>query len=470
MLAILTLVPLGASIIFHEYELSLRYLAIVLILSFSAAPLVRLAAPGQVQTNEALAVVGLTFILASLAMSFPLMGEGLPFVDALFEAVSAITTTGLSTLITLEDKSQTFLFARAWMQWYGGLGIVVLSVALLMGQHMAARRLAEPVGGGAEGLVTTARIHARRMLAVYGVLTVWGLGVLWAIQGDLSLAISYGFSAVSTGGFSPANGSLLGLDTEFARWAVILLALAGALPLPLYYLIYRSNWRQLLSSRKLRLFDVELRALLLIGLIGGGALAWRLHSSLALPWAEGVSQSLLLGFSALTTAGFSSLEVAELDPASKLLLMGMMSIGGGVGSTAGGIKVLRLLVFLRLVQLLVQRTTLPPQAVYKPRLGGKVLREEEIRQILLFILLFGLVILLSWVAFALSGEPSLDALFEVVSATGTVGLSTGITGPDLPSLLKLLLCVNMLLGRLEIIALLVLCYPRTWIGRRAVVG
>ncbi len=92
---------------------------------------------------------------------------------------------------------------------------------------------------------------------------------------------------------------------------------------------------------------------------------------------ESASQGLLLGFSAQTTAGFSSLEVAELDSSSKLLLIGMMGIGGGVGSTAGGIKILRLLIFLRLVQLLIQRSALPPQAVHKPKLAGRILQAEE---------------------------------------------------------------------------------------------
>ncbi|KFI22686.1 cation transporter [Nitrosococcus oceani] len=465
MLAILTLAPLGASIIFNEYALSIRYLAIVLVLSFLAIPLARLSVPVQVQVNEALVVVVLTFILAPLVMSFALMGEGLSFLDAFFEAVSAITTTGLSTLASVEDKSQTFLFARAWMQWYGGLGIVVLSVALLMGQHIAARRLTEPMGG-ADGWVTTARAHARRMLVVYGVLTGWGLWVLWMVEGDFSWALNYALSAVSTGGFSPSDKSLLGLNTSFARWAIILLALAGAIPLPLYYLIYHFGWRQALGKRGLRIFDMELRALVLIGLAGSGVLAWLLCSSLGLPWMESVFQGLLLGFSAQTTAGFSSLEVAELDSGSKLLLIGMMGIGGGVGSTAGGIKILRLLIFLRLVQFLIQGTALPPQAVHKPKLAGRILQEEEIRQVLLLILLFGMVVWCSWFLLVLFGALPLDAFFEVVSATGTVGLSTGITAPDLHPLLKLLLCLDMLFGRLEIIALLVLCYPHTWIGRR----
>jgi trk system potassium uptake protein len=466
MLAALTLAPLGASILFNEYGLSVRYLVILLALTLSAIPLLRLSEPTQVQANEALTVTALAFIFAPLIMSYALMGEGLSFLDALFEAVSAVTTTGLSTIATVEDKSRTFLFARAWMQWYGGLGIIVLSVALLMGQGIAARRLTEAVER-VEDLTTTARIYARRMLVVYGVLTGWGLLVLWAMQGDFASTFSYVLSAVSTGGFSPSDASLLGLETEFARYALILLALGGAIPLPLYYFIYHSGWRRALSNVALRDFDMELRAFLLLALIGSGVLIGLLHSTtVGMSWGESVSQGLLLGFSAQTTAGFSNLQVAELDPASKLLLMGMMGVGGSVGSTAGGIKVLRLLIFLRLVQFLVRRTALPSHAVSKPRLAGRVLGEGETQQVIVLILLFGQVILGSWWIFVLFGQPPLDALFEVISATGTVGLSSGITGPDLHPLLKFLLCIDMLLGRLEILALFVLCYPRTWIGRR----
>ena len=137
MLAILTLAPLTASIVFGEYALTWRYALVIVILSLAAMPSWRIAAPTDLQTNEALTIVVLAFLLAPLLMTYPIMGAGLPFIDAWFEAVSAITTTGLSTVSTFEGLPRTFLFTRAWIQWYGGLGIVVLSIALLMGHRIA---------------------------------------------------------------------------------------------------------------------------------------------------------------------------------------------------------------------------------------------------------------------------------------------------------------------------------------------
>jgi trk system potassium uptake protein TrkH len=115
---------------------------------------------------------------------------------------------------------------------------------------------------------------------------------------------------------------------------------------------------------------------------------------------------------------------------------------------------------------MIQRTCLPLNAVIKPQIGGHSLEGHEIEHALVLILLFLVIILLSWFLFVAYGYAPLDALFEVVSATATVGLTTSITGPDLPLFLKAVLCMDMLLGRLEAVALLLLLYPRTWIGRR----
>ena len=144
-----------------------------------------------------------------------------------------------------------------------------------------------------------------------------------------------------------------------------------------------------------------------------------------------------------------------------------MLIGGGAGSTAGGIKIIRLLIFLRLLQIIILRINLPRHAVIQARIHGERISENQIREALFFILLFGVVIFLSWLPFVAMGYDPLDTLFEVVSATGTAGLSVGITSSDLPDVLKSILCIDMLLGRLEIVALLVLFYPGTWIGRRS---
>jgi trk system potassium uptake protein TrkH len=144
-----------------------------------------------------------------------------------------------------------------------------------------------------------------------------------------------------------------------------------------------------------------------------------------------------------------------------------MLIGGGSGSTAGGIKLLRLLIIVKLLQHFLRRAAMPPHAVTQPQLSGQVLERTEIEQATLIGALFVITIGLSWLAFVAFGYAPLDALFEVTSAIGTVGLSTGITGAELEWPLRVVLCVDMLLGRLEAVTLLVILYPATWMGKRA---
>lgn len=143
-----------------------------------------------------------------------------------------------------------------------------------------------------------------------------------------------------------------------------------------------------------------------------------------------------------------------------------MLTGGGMGSTAGGFKLLRLLMAVSVLRLILLRTCLPKHAIINPRLAGRRLQDEEIRAALLLIMLFVVVASLSWLPFVAMGYDPLDSLFEVASALGTAGLSVGVTSASLPTLLKGILCIDMLMGRLEIIAWLVMLYPGTWFGRR----
>lgn len=456
MLALLALAPLAVSLLFGEYAFAWRYALVVGLLLLAAVPGLRLPAPERLQTNEAIVIIGLAFLLTPLIMAFPLTVTGLRFEDALFEAVSAVTTTGLSVSGGVEGRSPVFLFARAWMQWYGGFGIAVLSVALLMGHHAAARRLAEPTDS--ENIATTARTQARQVLRAYLVLTLGGTLILWAILGDGFGALLHMLSTLSTGGFSPNDASLAALPTA-AAWVLTAFSFLGAIPLLLYFYAAAGRPGELLR-------DPEARALVVAVLLVSGPLALSLHHHAGMAWSAAVQHGTMLGVSAQSTTGFSSLPIGELDPTSKLLLIAAMLFGGGSGSTAGGMKLLRLLIVLRLLQHFLQRSAMPPHAVSEPRLAGRPLESPEIERATLVIVLFATVVGLSWLVFVAYGYDPLDALLEVVSAVGTVGLSTGIAAPHLETPLKLLLCLNMWLGRLEILALLVILYPGTWFGKR----
>lgn len=453
-LALLTLVPLAVALGAGDTAIALRCGEVIAALVVACLPLARLRVTAHVQVNEALVISALAFVLASLVMSWPFMAVGLSFVDAWFEAVSGVTTTGLSTLATVADTPQSFLFARAWMQWYGGLGIAVLWVALLFNHHFAMRRLVE--SAGVENLVTTAQLHARRVLIIYASLTVAGIAALLLLRESPLSAVTHVMSAISTGGFSVNDDSLAGMGA--ARYAVSLVSLCGAVSLPLYYLLYQKRWASFIR-------DAELWALLAMTALVC-LLLWAFLLRGGMPSDAALGHALVMGVSAQTTTGFSSLSVLGLDAAAKWVLIVAMFTGGCVGSTAGGIKMLRLLVFGLLFRLSLRRTALPPHAVVEPWLGGRVLEDDDIQRTLLIIGLYGAGVVLSWLPFLLAGYAPLDALLEVVSATGTVGLSSGITRTALEMPLKLVLMADMLFGRVELIALLVVLWPRTWFGKR----
>lgn len=456
-LAALTMVPLAMSLIFGERDITLRYAVVVCGLLGLGLGTARLRAPSSVQANEGMVLVALMFLFTPLAMSYPLMSSGLGFLDALFEAISGVTTTGLSMKTTVVDAPATFLFARAWMQWYGGLGIVVLSLALVMQPGLVAKGLAA-TETETDDLVGGTRANAQRVLKVYGAMTA--LGIIGSLSLGIGLfdAVVYTFAAVSTGSFAPHDGSLAALGWPAQVW-ITLLCLAGAIPLTFYH-------RMLQKKRRVAVDFLQLQALVIASVVASLAVGASMRLSASMDWPQVLHHAPLLAFSAQTTAGFSSMPCAQLDAGSKLVLIFSMLVGAGMGSTAGGFKLLRLLIAASVFRLILLRTCLPKHAVIEPRLAGRRLQDEEIRAALLVTLLFVVVVALSWLPFVAMGYNPLDSLFEVVSATGTAGLSVGLTSTTLPALLKGVLCVDMLMGRLEIIAWLVMLYPGTWFGRR----
>jgi trk system potassium uptake protein TrkH len=456
-LAALSLVPLVISLVFGDTRISLRYGIVIGGLAAFGAGLARLRGASSVQANEGMVLVALMFLFTPLVMSYPMMGSGLGFLDAFFEAVSGVTTTGLSTKATLVGAPATFLFARAWMQWYGGLGIVVLSLALVMQPGLLAKGLAV-TEAETDDLVGGTRAHARRGLKVYAVLTA--LGIIGSLLAGVRFfdALLYTFAAVSTGGFAPYDGSLETFGWPAQVW-ITLLCLAGAMPLTFYH-------RMLKEKRRLQVDFLQVQAVLIASLVVSLAVGAAMRLSAGMAWPQVLHHAPLLAFSAQTTAGFSSMPCVQLDAGSKLILIFSMLVGGGAGSTAGGFKLLRLLIAASVFRLILLRTCLPKHAVIEPRLAGLRLQHDELQAALLLILLFVAVVALSWLPFVALGYSPLDSLFEVVSATGTVGLSVGVTSATLPALLKGILCLDMLMGRIEIIGWLVLLYPGTWLGRR----
>jgi trk system potassium uptake protein TrkH len=345
------------------------------------------------------------------------------------------------------------------MQWYGGLAIVVLAVVLVLAPGLAARRLGE-TESGAPDVIGGARTRARYALVVYVLLTAIAFFLLVLAGTTPFDALAYALSAVSTGGFSTHNNGLAGLGNLPVEWIPIGMASCGAVSLTLYAHIRQGRWQDAVRNKNLHAFawttlvSATLVSVFMIALDG-------------LSLEDALWHGPLVAISAQTTSGFSSVDISTLSAPSKLTLIGSMFIGGDEGSTAGGIKIPRLLILMALVRMVLMRTRLPPHAVSEPVAAGRRIEESELHAALAVIILHAVVILLSWMAFVACGHDVLDALFDVTSAVGTVGLSAGIVNENLAAGLKWLLTADMLMGRLEVVAVIVLFSPATWFGRRS---
>lgn len=458
-LAGMTAVGLLVTAALGEWGYAWRFGVLTALLGAVGALSARLPTVRRLQTNEALVITALGFGIGAVALAWPLTASGLDWLDALFEGVSAITTTGLSTQAAVEGFGPAFHFTRAWGQWFGGLGIVVLALAVLIDAGPVARRLSLS-DEGPENTAASTRAWAARFTLIYGLLTLAGVVLLLATGVGPWDALLHTLAAISTGGFSSYDDSLAGLGGWVPQAAVMAICVTGAISFAVYHRTWRRGWRVLVG-------DVEVRTLLILAglaaLLVGVLMALAGHAAgTAIP-----GHALLLAFSAQTTAGFSPLPVAPLDAASKIVLSLSMLIGGDIGSSAGGIKIVRFLILLKLLHFTIVRTCLPAHASVRLRLGGRRLDERAVGFAGATALWYVVIALGIWLAFAAAGFDATDAFFEVASAMGTVGLSTGVSAAVESGWLKGLLALAMLLGRLEIFAVLVLFYPRTWIGRRA---
>ncbi|MBZ0251995.1 MAG: hypothetical protein K8I02_01530, partial [Candidatus Methylomirabilis sp.] len=370
-----------------------------------------------------------------------------PLVDGVFESMSAITTTGLSVM-DASTLPRSLHFFRAFGQWLGGVGIVVLTLQSIVGAGRAAARL-YAAESGAENTLGSVAATARAATKTYVALTaLCGLG--FALAGvPVFDALLHAFATVSTGGFSTRPESL-GAYGDGARMVAILFMLAGATSLPLIGLALRRDPKPLWRDGQARL---------LLGLLTAGTLAlvavrgWRIDATL---------ESLFDATSALTTTGFSGAAAFPSADEESLIGVVLMAFGGAAGSTAGGVKLYRLLLWARVALWVITRRLLPEEAKVPLMLGGTAVSDREVRELTAFLGGYLSLALFTALALSLSGHAIGASLFESVSALSTVGLSAGVVSPTLAWWAKLLLAFDMWVGRVEILPVIILLYPGTW--------
>lgn len=419
----------------------------------------------SITPRDALAGTVLVWILIPVLDAIPFMWAlRIPFIDAVFESVSGWTTTGL-TILTGQYSSwhhvyvpdvnhtpDTLLIWRTLMQWEGGLGIVILTIAILAppGVSAAILYLAE---GKFERLEASFKRSAVLMGIIYVLLTAAGVVYFLVAGMNLYDAINHSMTGVATAGFSTHDASLgyyLEKGKPMVLVAGMIVMMSGAISFSDHYNLLRGNIKAVLGS-------VELRAQAAIILLASlfSLYLWRIN-----PGFRHVFTPLQVVFhvvSAFATAGFQAGDLHVVPESYKVILAVLSIIGGSAFSTAGGIKVLRLVISLKAIDIEASLSLNPPGYVPRRKLGKYILDEDIIRKSLAtmaaFILAYTLLVII------LEGlDPQYDlgdVIFEVASAMGNVGLSAGISAAAAPTSAKIILIIAMLLGRLEVITYII---------------
>ncbi|GGR19623.1 Trk system potassium transporter TrkH [Streptomyces griseomycini] len=396
-------------------------------------------------------------------------------VDAYFEAVSGFTATGATVLTDVDALGPDMLFWRQATHWLGGLGIIVLALAVLPRLRIGGRELLRSELPGPvemESLGATVRGTARRLWKVYLVVTAVGFLVLAALgwagldrRMGLFEAFSYATSAVALGGFAPEADSARGL-APVTQWVLCgLMVVAGVNLLRLYRL---AALRQIRAVSR----DEELRLYLGLLVVGTSVMAVELFAAGAVTGLGSVRHAAFQTVSVMTTTGFATLDWSDWGTLATLTLLALMFVGACAGSASGSIKVVRHLVLVRFVRHELEQAV-HPDAVLTVRVSGRVVDNPVLRSVLLFALLYLLALALGTFGLALDAEAGaagtgvFTALGAAAACLGNVGPAFGELGPfgsyaPLGGASKAILTVLMLLGRVEIVPLAVLFRRGYW--------
>lgn len=425
----------------------------------------------KLMRREAAVIVGLGWVLSGVMGGLPYLfcPPHLNWAAALFESTSGFTTTGATVMADIEIWPRGLLLWRCVTQWLGGIGILVLFVAVLSYLGVGAKSLFQNESSYRSGEVGMARIHDTSLwlLRLYLALTLLSALGLRLMGLSWFNAICHSMTTVSTGGFSPHNRSI----GHYAPWGnagliegwITLVMLLCSINFLLYLVLLRRNWNRLRREE-------DARALMLIVSIAVVVIAAGRAWQGELPLLESLRQSLFTVVSIISTTGYGTVDY-ELWPAwSKKVLLLLMFIGGCAGSTAGGFKVGRLLVFLKYARHEVIRA-FRPNLVFPLRLNGQSISESARSRTLFFLTLFLMICIFSMsVVGFLEAGTAIDmetCAGAVLSALCNIGPGFGEVGPTdnfghLRESTQVFLSWLMILGRLELFALLVLFFPSAW--------
>jgi trk system potassium uptake protein TrkH len=395
------------------------------------------------------------------ALPFYFSAEFTNFIDAFFESVSGFTTTGSSVMANIEASAPSLLFWRSFIQWLGGMGIIVLSIAILPFLGVGGIQLykAEVPSPVPDKLTPRLSDSAKILWIVYAVLTL--LLIIFLLGGGMSLfeAACHAFTTMPTGGFSTRNASIAHYNSAFFDYTLIFFMILAGINFTLHF--------QLLRGRPLIFWeDAECRFFLLFTLAMILLVTWDIHGSVYQTFAEAFRFASFQVVTILTTTGFATADYEKFPGLSQMILFLCMFIGASAGSTGGGMKCSRIIVCGKYVYRELFKI-IHPRSVSHVKINNMVISNDVLRSIMAFLALYMGIFILSSLLLGIMGLDMMTAFGATAACIGNIGPGFGTVGPTenfahLPEAAKWLLSFCMLLGRLELYTMIILVVPEFW--------
>ncbi len=421
----------------------------------------------DIKRNEGMLIVSLAWVVTGAMGAIPYLFYGLSPVDAYFESISGITTTGATILTDFSLYPKDFFFWRSLSQWLGGMGIIVLFVAILPQFAVAGRQMffAEAPGPTEEKVTPRITHTAKALWLVYVVLTVVEVILLVSVGMPLFDAVCNAFSTMAAGGFSPNPLSIMGYDNSSVVWIItFFMFLAGGNFALQYRLFIQGKTKALIQSEEFRFY-------FLIVMLASVCLWGAVVASETGSWLDSVRDSLFQIVSLITTTGFSSADFALWSVAGQTLLFTVMLVGGCAGSAGGGVKVIRVLFGLKYLKREITQI-IHPQAVLSIKIDNKSVADDIGRQILGFLMFYLVLMTCSALAVTILEKNGAIGLVGTAATIGNIGPGFGEIGPmgsfgGLTVTTKIIFTINMIVGRLELIPFLAMLHPDFWSFRKS---
>ena len=463
LLALAEVLPVLCCLWYGETRGAVSFLAAGTITLVVGLSLTRIRVPDErLYRREGILIVVAGWLLASCFGALPYLfsGEVTSPIDAVFESASGFTTTGASIFTDIESKGRGLLFWRSLTQWLGGLGIIVIFVALLSELGPGTRFLYRVEVPGPTKEILHPRVHhtAQVLLEIYVAMSLACLLLLLAGGMNLYDALTHTFSALSTGGFSPRNASIAAFPSPFVQIVLIVFMVLAGVNFSLFYMMTRGKWK-LWRDRELGVY---------LWLLAGASVAVTID--LVVRYEASYGRALLDAtfqvVSLMTTTGFASVDFDVWPDAARGTLLFVMIIGGSAGSTAGGVKVMRGLIALK-TALREVRLTFSPSAVIPVTIRGAPVPEEVTRSVGGFIILYAFTMVAGATLLTLGGNDLVTAATASLACLGNIGpglAKVGATGnyAFFDGWEKILLVLLMWLGRLEMMAIVAVGTRRFW--------